>query len=129
MPRQRLGHGLARSEIAGAAAPAPVVTDYDRDIKSVVIIGNGAAGITAADYVRRNHPDCEIHLVSREKHAFYNRMAITRLIYGRSAMSGLYMQSEEWYDERRITCWLNTHATHINRGHKQVQLATGETLS
>ncbi len=114
---------------AGAAAPAPVVTDYDRDIKSVVIIGNGAAGITAADYVRRNHPDCEIHLVSREKHAFYNRMAITRLIYGRSAMSGLYMQSEEWYDERRITCWLNTHATHINRGHKQVQLATGETLS
>jgi len=114
---------------AGAAAPAPTVTDCDRNIKSVVIIGNGAAGITAADYVRRNHPDCEIHLISREKHAFYNRMAITRLIYGRSAMSGLYMQSEQWYDERRITCWLNTHATHINRGHKQVELATGETLN
>ncbi|HZY42843.1 MAG TPA: FAD-dependent oxidoreductase [Anaerolineae bacterium] len=115
---------------AGAAAPAfTPVTDYDRNIKSVVIIGNGAAGITAADTVRRNHPDCEIHLVSREKHAFYNRMAITRLIYGRSAMSGLYMQSDAWYDERKITCWLNTHATHINRGHRQVQLATGETLN
>ncbi|MFN8595973.1 MAG: FAD-dependent oxidoreductase [Anaerolineae bacterium] len=114
---------------APAAAPAPTITEYDRNIKSVVIIGNGAAGITAADYVRRNHPDCEIHLISREKHAFYNRMAITRLIYGRSAMSGLYMQSEQWYEDRKITCWLNTHATHINRGHKQVELATGETLT
>ncbi len=113
-----------------AKVPAqPQVTDYDRNLKSVVIIGNGAAGITAADTVRRHHPECEIHLVSREKHHFYNRMAITRLIYGRSAMSGLYMQTEAWYDERKITCWLNTHATHINRGHKQVSLATGETLT
>lgn len=100
-----------------------------RNLKSIVIIGNGAAGITAADTVRRHHPECEIHLVSREKHPFYNRMAITRLIYGRSAMSGLYMQSEAWYDERKITCWLNTHATHINRGRKHVILATGETLA
>ena len=115
---------------AATAIPAPVmVTDYDRSLKSIVIIGNGAAGITAADYVRRHHPECEIHLVSREKHHFYNRMAITRLIYGRSAMSGLYMQTEAWYDERKITCWLNTHATQINRGRKQVTLATGETLT
>jgi NADPH-dependent 2,4-dienoyl-CoA reductase/sulfur reductase-like enzyme/ferredoxin len=114
---------------AAAPIPAPVVvTNYDRSLKSIVIIGNGAAGITAADIVRRQHPECEIHLVSREKHHFYNRMAITRLIYGRSAMSGLYMQSEAWYDERKITCWLNTHATNINRGRKQVTLATGETL-
>jgi NADPH-dependent 2,4-dienoyl-CoA reductase/sulfur reductase-like enzyme/ferredoxin len=115
---------------AAPAVPKPVmVSDYDRSLKSIVIIGNGAAGITAADYVRRHHPECEIHLVSREKHHFYNRMAITRLIYGRSAMSGLYMQSEAWYDERKITCWLNTYATHINRGRKQVALATGEILN
>lgn len=112
-----------------AAATAAPIADYDRSLKSIVIIGNGAAGITAADTVRRFHPECEIHLVSREKHHFYNRMAITRLIYGRSAMSGLYMQSEAWYDERKITCWLNTHATHINRGRKHVILATGETLA
>jgi NADPH-dependent 2,4-dienoyl-CoA reductase/sulfur reductase-like enzyme/ferredoxin len=117
------------TKAAVAKGSVPVVTDFDRNLKSVVIIGNGAAGITAADTVRRHHPECDIHLISREKHAFYNRMAITRLIYGRSAMSGLYMQSDAWYDERKITCWLNTHATHINRGHKQVELATGETLN
>ncbi len=111
-----------------AAAAAATITDDDRNLKSIVIIGNGAAGITAADPVRRHHPECEIHLVSREKRHFFNRIAITRLIYGRSAMSGLYIQPEAWCDERNIPCWLNTHATHVNRGRKHVTLATGETL-
>ena len=80
------------------------------------------------DYVRRHHADCEIHVISREKHHFYNRIGISRLIYGRSAMSGLYLQPEAWYDQHRVTCWLNTDVTHINRGHKRLVLATGETL-
>jgi VWFA-related protein len=117
-----------RTQGATASALAPAA-DFDRSLKRMVIIGNGIAGVTAADYVRRHHPECEIHLIGREKHHLYNRMAISRLIYGRSEMSGLYLQPEAWFDERKITCWLNTHVTHINRGHKHVLLATGETLS
>jgi nitrite reductase (NADH) large subunit len=110
-------------------APAPSqVASYDPAIKSIVIVGNGIAGVTAADYVRRHHPACEIHLIGREKHHLYNRMAITRLIYGRSAMSGLYLQPDSWYEERKITCWLNTQATRIDRDARLVALATGETL-
>ena len=118
-------------QTSGAVASAPVptpVTDFDRSIKRVVIIGNGIAGVTAADYVRRHHPECEIHLIGREKHHLYNRMAITRLIYGRSAMSGLYLQPDAWYDEHKIICWLNTLVTRIERDQKRVLLATGETL-
>jgi nitrite reductase (NADH) large subunit len=113
---------------AQLAATARVATAYDRAIKRVVVIGNGIAGVTAADYVRRQHPDCEIHLVGREKHHLYNRMAITRLIYGRSAMSGLYLQPDAWYDERKITCWLNTQVTQVECGDRNVTLATGEKL-
>ena len=115
----------ARSGSAYQTAP-PI--EYDQTIRHVVIVGNGIAGITAADYVRRNHPDCEIHVVGREKHPLYNRMAITRLIYGRSAMNGLYLQPLEWYGERKITEWLNTIVTSIDRATRQVVLATGETL-
>jgi hypothetical protein len=43
-------------------------TRYDRSIVSVVVIGNGIAGVTAADFIRRGHPDCEIHIVGRESH-------------------------------------------------------------
>ncbi len=114
-----------------AVAPAaPSQTQaYDSQIKSIVIIGNGIAGVTAADYVRRMHPDVEIHLAGREKHQLYNRMAITRLIYGRSAMNGLYLHPESWYEDRKITCWLNTHVARIDRQQKEVVLATGERLS
>jgi NADPH-dependent 2,4-dienoyl-CoA reductase/sulfur reductase-like enzyme/ferredoxin len=110
------------------AAAARAATAFDPAIKSVVVVGNGIAGVTAADYVRRQHPECAIHLVGREKHHLYNRMAITRLIYGRSAMSGLYLQPDTWYDERKITCWLNTQVTGIASDTRSVTLATGETL-
>jgi nitrite reductase (NADH) large subunit len=55
-------------------------------------------------------------------------MAITRLIYGRSAMSGLYLQPDAWYDERKITCWLNTQVTRVECDARTVTLATGEKL-
>ena len=101
----------------------------DELVKQVVIIGNGVAGVTTADTIRRYHPDCEIHLIGREKHPLYNRMAISRLIYGRSAMNGLYLRADGWYDENQIINWLNTQVTHIDKDNRHVVLATGETLS
>ena len=98
-------------------------------VSSVVIIGNGVAGVTAAEEVRRAHPTCDIHLIGREAFPFYNRMAISRLVYDRSAMSGLTMRDDHWYEAQNITCWLNTQVRSINRGRRTVVLATGEVLN
>jgi NADPH-dependent 2,4-dienoyl-CoA reductase/sulfur reductase-like enzyme/ferredoxin len=102
--------------------------DFDRSIVSVVVIGNGIAGVTAADFVRRGHPDCEIHLVGREPHPLYNRMGISRLVYGRSAMHGLSLLPDGWYDEHDITVWLNTVAVGLDLDSQRVHLGTGEIL-
>jgi nitrite reductase (NADH) large subunit len=101
---------------------------FDRSIERVVILGNGIAGTTAADHVRRRHPLAQIDLVAEESHHLYNRMGIARLIYGRSAMQGLYLNPEKWYEEHGITPWLNTRASSIDRLRQTVQLGTGETL-
>jgi NADPH-dependent 2,4-dienoyl-CoA reductase/sulfur reductase-like enzyme/ferredoxin len=101
---------------------------YDRSIERVVVVGNGIAGVTAADHVRRRHPECAIDIVADESHQLYNRMGISRLIYGRSAMQGLYLNPDSWYDERNITTWLNTQALRIDRAGRTVVLGTGETL-
>jgi len=93
-----------------------------------VVLGTGIAGVTAADFVRRGHPDCEVHLVGMESHLLYNRMGISRLVYGRSAMTGLYLLSEQWYADNRISTWLNTIATGIDLTHRRVQLGTGDVL-
>ena len=108
----------------GGAKP----TRYDRSIVSVVVIGGGIAGVTAADFVRRSHPDCEIHLVGQESHALYNRMGISRLVYGRSAMQGLYLLPEQWYDDHGVHAWLNTVARRIDVRSQRVVLGTGEAL-
>ncbi|MGB0386278.1 MAG: FAD-dependent oxidoreductase [Ardenticatenaceae bacterium] len=102
---------------------------YDKSVNDVVIIGNGIAGVTAADHVRRRHPLCKIHLIGRESHHLYNRMGITRLIYGRSAMEGLYLMPEKWYKDLKITTWLNTQVTAIDPRKREVKLGTGDSLS
>lgn len=111
-----------RGEHVGSSATG------DPSVQSVVIVGNGIAGVTAAEHVRRLHGSCEIHLIGRERHHLYNRVAITRLIYGRTGMQGLYLLPESWYDENRITTWLNTHAVAIDPDARRVELATGESL-
>ncbi len=120
---------LTPEPASGADGDGVAGPPVDPNIKQVVIIGNGIAGITAADHVRRMHPDCHVQVVARERHHLYNRMGITRLIYGRSAMSGLYLQPEQWYDDRRIDCWLNTRAIAIQPRERQVLLGTGEALA
>ena len=102
--------------------------NFDRTVERVVVVGNGIAGVTAADYVRRNHPECSIDLVANETHQLYNRMAITRLIYGRSAMQGLYLNPDTWCESRSITLWLNTRAQAIDPNAREVSLGTGEQL-
>jgi NAD(P)H-nitrite reductase large subunit len=67
-------------------------------------------------------------VVGHEIHPLYNRIGIARLIYGRSAMQGLYLQPDTWYEDRRITSWLNTSASRIDPAGRRVLLGTGEEL-
>src|SRR4051794_29994451 len=102
--------------------------NYDKDVQRIVVLGNGIAGVTAADHARRRHPGVQIDLIAEEPHHLYNRMGISRLVYGRSAMQGLYLNPDKWYDERAINTWLNTRALFIDRTQRQVALGTGEKL-
>jgi len=119
----RDGHG------AGGAAPAAEDFPFDPEVRRVVVIGNGIAGLTTADHVRRRHPGCTIDVIAGEPYPLYNRMGIARLIYGRSAMVGLHLLPDAWYEEHRITMWLNTRADRVDRETREVHLATGETVA
>ena len=126
---QGSGLGPLKPEQAREPTPSQLLRlDFNRAVERVVVIGNGIAGITAADYVRRNHPECSVDIVAGETHQLYNRMAITRLIYGRSAMQGLFLNPEQWCQSRSITEWLNTRAQSIDRDASKVILGTGEEL-
>jgi nitrite reductase (NADH) large subunit len=114
----------------GMAAPAAdaEALAVDDGLERIVIVGNGIAGVTAADVIRRHWKTGELHLVGAERHPLYNRMAITKLIYGRTAMQGLLLMPEKWYEERSILTWLNTRVRRIDAAGRKVELATGEFL-
>ena len=67
--------------------------------------------------------------MAAENHPLYNRMGITRLVYGRSAMQGLHLMPESWYSERNIEVLLNTHARSLDTEKHSVLLADGEELA
>ena len=115
---------------AGASRPtvSTPLAAVDPDLRRVVIIGGGIAGVTAAEKLRGAHPQCDISVVGQEAHHLYNRMGISRVIYGRSAMSGLYLVQDDWFTTQNIDSWLNTVARSIDLAGHTVRLATGDTL-
>lgn len=94
----------------------------------VVIVGNGIAGISTAETLRQFDTDCIISLISREPHHFYNRMGLEKVVYGRTAMQGLYLMQEEWYQRNNIGIWLNTQVLSIDTDSKKILLGTSERL-
>ncbi len=97
-------------------------------IGRVLIVGNGVAGITVAESLRRESPSVQITMVADEPHHFYNRMSIGRVIYNQTSMDGMYLVPDSWYKDNNVTVWLNTVAVAIDRAAKAVRLGTGESL-
>lgn len=111
---------------------APVAPEVDHalgtGISRVVIIGNGIAGTSTAEQLRRLSASLQIDMITSEPLHFYNRMAIGRLIYGRTGMDGLQLIPDNWYARNRVEVWRNSIARAVDRQSKTVLLATGESL-
>src|SRR5215208_1833706 len=99
-----------------------------RAIGRVVVIGAGVAGVTAAEEVRRALPDAELTLVGDEPYAFYNRMAITRLVSESVSIESLYLNRRDWAESRRIEYRRGTAVAAIDRSSREVVLVDGERL-
>ena len=68
-----------------------------------IILGNGPAGVVAAETLRRAAPDDEILLVGNEAAPPYSRMAIPYLLEGNIDESGTYLRKEaDHFEQLRI---------------------------
>jgi NAD(P)H-nitrite reductase large subunit len=99
-----------------------------RTIRRVVVVGAGVAGVTAAEGLRGALPDAELTLVGDEPYAFYNRMAITRLVSESVSIESLYLNRRDWAESRRIDYRRGVPATAIDRANRDVRLADGHRL-
>ncbi len=107
---------------------ADATTAHTGVIRRVVIVGNGVAGVTAAEQVRRHHPSCRIDLVSSDREPAYNRKAVASLLTRRFGMQGLNLKSDAWYAEHHIHCRLDQRVTALDTKRQIVTLAGGDSL-
>ncbi len=110
-------------EPSGTATPAT----FASDVKRLVIVGAGVAGVTAAEEARKAAPDVAIVLVSRERSLPYYRLNLTRYLAGEVSADELIMQPEGWYRERRID-WQAGEVMSIDREARRVGLRDGTWL-
>jgi len=85
-----------------------------------LIIGNGVAGTTAAEHIRKQDKQASITMVTDEALPFYNRMKLSDYVAGEVQDQKLLMKQEEWYKEQKIDLKLKTTVQKGNPAEKSV---------
>lgn len=80
-------------------------------MKKYLIIGNGVAGTTAAEHIRKTDPKGQITIVTDETLPFYYRIRLNEFISGDIKEEALVAKKEEWYRNHRIDLKLDTRMT------------------
>lgn len=94
-----------------------------------VIIGNGPAGVVAAETLRRALPDASIVMLGDEPEPPYSRMALPYLLAGRIKEEGTYLRrSAKHFDDLRVDVRRAT-AKSVDAKKRIVTLESGETLA
>ncbi len=101
------------------------MTTHDR---RYVIIGNGIAGTTAADMLRKNDPNCSIHLLTNEPYPLYNRVSLPRFLQGVIVEQKVMIRDFAWHEQRNINLVTETMVTHINMEERVVVSDNGQTF-
>jgi NAD(P)H-nitrite reductase large subunit len=67
-----------------------------------VIIGNGVAGTTAADTLRKGDPRCRIDIIGDEPYPLYNRVALPNVLKGKTAPERTIIRQIAWHAQNRV---------------------------
>jgi nitrite reductase (NADH) large subunit len=94
-----------------------------------LIIGNGVAGTTAAENIRKNDRKGEITIVTDEDTAFYYRLRLNEYIGGDITEQDLMAKKDDWYSREGIRLMLKTRITAADPAKKSVITEGGKKLS
>jgi NAD(P)H-nitrite reductase large subunit len=93
-----------------------------------VIIGNGPAGVIAAETLRRADPKADITLVGDEPEPPYSRMAIPYFLMGNIGEAGTHLRKDKGHFDALGIKLLKGRAAGIDAKARKVKLADGKSL-
>jgi NADPH-dependent 2,4-dienoyl-CoA reductase/sulfur reductase-like enzyme/nitrite reductase/ring-hydroxylating ferredoxin subunit len=95
---------------------------------SVVIIGGGAAGLAAADMLRREGYDGPLTMISADDWPPYDRPNLSKdFLVGNAPDEWMRLRLPGFYDEQKIDLVLNSRVSALDTPRKRVQLENGQT--
>lgn len=93
-----------------------------------VIIGASAAGMSAAQAIRKYDPDSNIRIISEESAAPYSRIFIPKLITGEVELADILIRPEEQIKRLRIKLIKGATVNNINSKTKTLQMNNGARI-
>jgi apoptosis-inducing factor 3 len=118
--REKLA-GLDRAGLRGPAAGKSIPS-------SVVIIGSGAAGLGAADMLRRESYDGALTMISADDWPPYDRPNLSKdFLAGAAPDEWMRLRLPEFYREQNIDLVLNARVSAVDIPRRRVQLEDGRT--
>jgi len=94
-----------------------------------LILGNGPAGVIAAETIRKQRRDDEFVLIGDEPEPPYSRMAIPYLLMGNIGEKGTYLRKDEGHFERQRIDLRSDRATRVDTTARRLHLESGDPIS
>jgi len=94
-----------------------------------VIIGDGNAGATAAETLRKEDEEAEITVLTDESEPLYNRIMLKNYMKGTLPKQYTRVHDEDWYSSREIELKLETKAEDVDTQEKTVETDEEEKIS
>jgi nitrite reductase (NADH) large subunit len=88
-------------------------------MKKIVIIGNSAAGVAAAEVIRQEDKASRISIVSKESFPAYERPKILGLLEGKLKERELYYRPQDFYKNHEIDLILEREVVELNLNKKK----------
>ena len=98
-------------------------------MKNYLIVGNGVAGTTAAENVRKQDKEGKITIVTDEDFPFYWRLRLNEYLAGDLAEEALAAKKAQWYGDQRIDLKLKTLIAGADPNEKVVFTEDKQRLS
>ena len=127
---ERIGdEAYVREKLAAPTPKATLGTQTSHNLpSSIVIIGGGAAGLAAADMLRREGYEGRITMISADDSAPYDRPNLSKdFLAGTASDDWIPLRSPDFYEDRRIELVLGSRVSALDLKQKRAQLENGKT--